>query len=187
LKLLILYGSTRQDGNTEWLTERMVEGLPATRIHLREKRILPIQDMRHAAKGFSPVDDDHDEVVQEMLRHDMIVFATPLYWYGMSGLMKNFIDRWSQSLRDTRFSFKEQMRTKKAYVVIVGGDNPRIEGLPLVQQFTHIFRFMGMEFADYVIGKGNKPGEIRQDAKAIAQAAQIREALSRMLGEGGMR
>ncbi|NGQ95922.1 flavodoxin family protein [Brevibacillus sp. SYP-B805] len=175
--MLILYGSTRRGGNTEWLTERMVEGLPATRIYLREKQIRPIQDMRHTAEGFSPVDDDYDEVVQEMLRHDAIVFATPLYWYGMSGLMKNFIDRWSQSLRDPDLDFKAQMRTKKAYVVIVGGDNPRIEALPLVGQFTHIFRYFGMEFAHYLIGKGNKPGDVQRDEQAIAQAAQIRKAL----------
>ena len=71
-----------------------------------------------------------------MLEHDTIIFATPLYWYGMSGHMKNFVDRWSQSLRDTSLHFKEKMKGKKMYVVIVGGDNPKLKALPLIASFN---------------------------------------------------
>ncbi|MDQ0860369.1 multimeric flavodoxin WrbA [Bacillus sp. V2I10] len=61
------------------------------------------------------------------------MFVTPLYWYGMSGTMKDFFDLWSQALRDERFSFKENAKDKKAYVIIAGGDSPKIKALPLVQ------------------------------------------------------
>jgi multimeric flavodoxin WrbA len=114
------------------------------------------------------------------MEHDAIVFATPLYWYGMSGHMKNFIDRWSQSLRDPRYDFKEAMRGKQAYVVITGGENARLFALPLVQQFDLIFRFMSMDFKGYLIGYGGKPDGILQDERALEEAKQLNRQLKQI-------
>lgn len=177
MKILVLYGSSRRNGNSEALADHLTRGLECTRIYLAEKRITPIVDKRHDPEGFSPVDDDHDQIIRLMLSHDAIIFATPLYWYGMSGQMKTFVDRWSQSLRTPQYDFKNGMAGKKAYVVIAGGDNPRIKGLPLVQQFQYIFGFMGMEFAGYVLGKGGKPGEVLQDERALEDASHLRRLL----------
>jgi len=174
MKILVLYGSSRRNGNSEALADYLTRGVECTRIYLAEKRITPIVDQRHTPGGFHPVDDDQDEIIGQMLTHDIIIFATPLYWYGMSGQMKLFVDRWSQSLRDSRIDFKNGMAGKKAYVVIAGGDNPRIKGLPLVQQFQYIFGFMGMEFAGYLLGKGGQPGEVLQDDRALADADILR-------------
>lgn len=38
--------------------------------------------------------------------------------------MKNFVDRWSQSLRDPDWSFREAVRGKQALVVLTGGILP---------------------------------------------------------------
>lgn len=178
MKVLILYGSSRRGGNSEALADHLTRGLDCTRIYLAEKRITPIIDKRHDPAGFSPVDDDQDALIEQMLSHDVIVFATPLYWYGMSGQMKLFVDRWSQSLRDRRIDFKNGMAGKKAYAVIVGGDGVRVKALPLVQQFQYIFDFMKMEFAGYVIGKGGQPGEVLNDERALADADALRRELA---------
>jgi multimeric flavodoxin WrbA len=168
--MLIIYGSSRENGNTEYLTNIMAEGIEAEKVHLRDKHIQPITDQRHTPEGFQAVDDDYNDVVKAMLKHDTIVFATPLYWYGMSGCMKNFIDRWSQSLRDSELQFAEKMKDKKMYVVIVGGDNPKIKALPLVSQFQHIFDFVKSTFAGYIIGDANAPGDIVKDEEAVRKA-----------------
>ncbi|CAM3945246.1 flavodoxin family protein [Alicyclobacillus pomorum] len=180
MKVFVLNGSSREHGNTEQLTNLIVDGIPSTKVHLREQRILPIADRRHTPEGFQPVADDYDAIVQSMLTHDAILFATPIYWYGMSGVMKDFVDRWSQSLRDPRYNFKEEIRDKKMYVVAVGGDAPRLKGLPLIQQFQYIFDFVGAEFAGYVIGEANKPGDILKDEQAVAQARWLNEQLKAM-------
>lgn len=39
------------------------------------------------------LDDDFKLVMEKMLDSDIIVFLTPVYWYSMSGRMKNLIDR----------------------------------------------------------------------------------------------
>lgn len=178
MNIAVLYGGTRPNGNSEILTEQVIQGITAETIYLRDYRILPIDDMRHSAEGFQDRDDDYNSIIDRILPHDILLFSTPIYWYSMSGTMKNFIDRWSQTLRDAKYpDFKKQMAAKKAFVIAVGGDLPNLKGLAMVQQFKHIFDFMGMEFGGYILGTGNKPGDILLDKEALFSAAQLHEKL----------
>lgn len=181
MSIAVLNGSARAGGNTEKLTEIALSGLAYKEIILRDKRILPILDQRHEEGGFQPVDDDYEQVIQEVLEYDTLLFVTPVYWYGISGVLKNFIDRWSQSLRDSRYDFKGQIAGKKAYVIVVGGDNPRIKALPLIEQLKYTFEFVGITFEGYIIGKASKPGEILQDEQALLEAKWLHGILKKSL------
>lgn len=182
MSILVIYGTSRKHGNSTLLTRKLIEGTNCTEIFLMDKMITPITDLRHEEHGFSHFkpDDDYEEIIQQLLSHDVLIFSTPLYWYGMSGLLKNFIDRWSHSLRIADHNIRESMSKKKAYVIITGGDNPRYEALPLIQQFSHIFQFFKTEFTDYVIGKGNRPGEILNDPLALYHASLINADLRKL-------
>ncbi|WP_226682976.1 flavodoxin family protein [Sutcliffiella horikoshii] len=178
MSIAVIYGGTRPNGNTETLAKHATQGIEVEEIFLNEHNVLPIIDKRHDEKGFQDRNDDYNTLIERILRHDTLVFATPIYWYSMSGTMKNFIDRWSHSMRDNNFpDFKTQMSNKEAYVIAVGGDSPSIKGLPMMEQFNYIFEFMGMEFKGYIIGKGNQPGDITQDKVALFQAEELREEL----------
>lgn len=178
----VIYGSTRENGNTEWLTEHVIDGLLTEKIHLREFTILPIKDERHTPDGFQEVVDDYNKIIEKVMKHEILIFATPIYWYSMSGTMKLFIDRWSQTMRDPNFpNFRAELGNKKVYVVAVGGDRPSIKALPMIQQFQYICDFFGMSFEGYVLGKASKPGEIQLDTKAIAAASHMQAALKNQL------
>ena len=179
MRTLVLYGSSRRNGNSDTLTNLIVKDLACTRIYLSDVQIKPIIDQRHSEAGFAPVVDDYDQITEAVLAHDLLVFGAPIYWYGMPAQMKLFFDRWSQNLRDKRYQFKASLAQKQAYVVLTGGDNPRVKGLPLIQQFQYIFGFVGMEFGGYIIGQGDRPQTILQDSRALAEA----EALNRILRE----
>lgn len=178
MTIAVIDGGTRENGNTKILTERVVQGLEADSIELRKYQIHPIVDQRHDPDGFEPVADDVDAIIRRILPHHTLIFSTPLYWYGMSGIMKNFIDRWSQAIRDANLpNFKQQMAAKQAYVIVVGGDQPSLKALPLIQQFQYIFQFIGISFEGHVIGTGVKPGDILNDHQALFAAEQIRKRL----------
>ncbi|MBP2076964.1 flavodoxin family protein [Oceanobacillus polygoni] len=178
MRIAVIYGGTRSNGNTEALTKHAVEGLEVDSIYLNDFHIKSIEDRRHTEGGFSDVGDDYNAVLSRVIQNDIFIFATPIYWYSMSGKMKNFIDRWSQTMKEPQFKgFKESMSKKKAYVIAVGGDSPYIKGLPLIQQFNYIFEFFSLSFEGYIIGKANKPGEIYKDQKAFYEAEQLREIL----------
>ncbi|AIF44778.1 MULTISPECIES: flavodoxin family protein [Virgibacillus] len=174
MKIAVIHGSSRQNGNAEYLAYHAVPKEKATHIHLQDYHIQQIIDERHEVKGFKNVHDDHKELIDLMLRHEIIVFSTPIYWYSLSGPMKTFIDRWSQIMRDPNYAhFRGELKKKKAYLIAVGGDNPTIKGLPLVQQFNYICQFFGMEFAGYVLGQASKPGDIKNNKRALDEAAVL--------------
>ncbi|MCY8516998.1 flavodoxin family protein [Bacillus atrophaeus] len=174
MNIAVINGGTRPGGNTELLTEKAVQGLAADNINLRDYRIEPIEDLRHTQGGFQAAADDYDSIIERILPNDILIFATPIYWYGMSGTLKNFVDRWSQTMRDPNYcDFKTRMSAKMAYVIAVGGDEPTRKGLPLIQQFEYIFDFMGISFGGYVLGEGNRPGDILHDQHALSAASQL--------------
>ncbi|QTD42789.1 flavodoxin family protein [Sporosarcina sp. Te-1] len=178
MSIAVLYGGSRPNGNTETLTKIAIQGLDVEEIYLKEYTIEPIADKRHAEEGFQEINDDYNLIIDRILPHDILIFSTPIYWYSMTGTMKNFVDRWSQTLRDSNYpNFKKQMSQKRAYVIAVGGDNPYTKGLPMIQQFHHIFDFIGTRFEGYIIGEGNKPDDIIQDKKALSAAEQLRKEL----------
>ncbi|MYL63455.1 flavodoxin family protein [Bacillus hwajinpoensis] len=178
MKIVVLYGSTREHGNTEVLTEQVIKNLPVQRIFLKDFQIAPIVDQRHDESGFTKVRDDYEQIVLPMMDADVLIFATPIYWYGMSSIMKTYIDRWSQTARDDGYSnFKEVMSNKQVYLIAVGGDEPRIKGLPLIQQFEYICEFMNFTFKDYILGNAVKPSEIIQDEKSMQYAKTINKTL----------
>ncbi|WP_413362174.1 flavodoxin family protein [Lysinibacillus sp. 3P01SB] len=178
MTIAVIYGGNRSNGNTEFLTKLAIQGLDVEEIYLKDYSIDPIMDKRHTEEGFPTINDDYNSIIDRILPHDILIFSTPIYWYSMTGTMKNFIDRWSQSLRDSNYpDFKATMGSKKAFVIAVGGDQPYIKGLPMIQQFQHIFDFVGVAFEGYILGEGNKPGDISQDLKALSAAEHLRKKL----------
>ncbi|WP_347553052.1 flavodoxin family protein (plasmid) [Pseudalkalibacillus hwajinpoensis] len=179
MSIAVLYGSSRINGNTEVLTEHVVKDLHVKKIFLKDYQINDIIDQRHEENGFDSVDDDYDQLIDAVLESDVLIFATPIYWYGMSGIMKSFIDRWSQTVRDKRYpEFKSKMAKKAAYVIAVGGDEPKTKGLPLIQQFSYICHFIGLDFQGYILGEGVKPNDILKDEEALMKALNLRETLT---------
>ncbi len=141
---------------------------------MTDYRLQPIIDYRHTENGGYP-DDDYRGLIDRVLAADTLVFATPIYWYGISGLLKTFIDRWSQSLVENRPAFLAGLAGKQAYVIAVGDDDPHLKGQPLIQQFQSIFDFVGIDFAGYVLGTANTPGDILRDKEALAKVDSWRD------------
>ena len=177
MTLLIISGSSRKNGNTETLAKEAAAQYngEVKWIHLREKNVKQIVDERHEEAGFTPVNDDHHDLVEKMLQADVLLFATPVYWYGMSGYMKTFIDRWSQAMRDEDLDFKTRIKNKPSYLIICGGNEISIKGIPLVLQFRHTFEFLSMDFKKYFIGEARRPGDILSDTHQLAQAKRLLE------------
>ncbi len=182
MTIAVLHGGGRPNGNTETITKMITKDLDVKNIYLKEYVIKPIFDQRHDENGFDEVDDDYNAIIDEILKQDILLFSTPIYWYSMTATMKGFIDRFSQTMRDKNYPhFKEQLGQKKAFVIAVGGDSPYTKGLPMIQQFHHIFDFLGIPFAGYMIGNANKPNEIMNDPKSQSDAEQLRRILQESL------
>lgn len=97
--VLVISSSLRSGSNSELLAQAAMEGATAaghevTWLSLKEKKIgfckgcLACQNA-----GKCVIRDDMDEMIDKVRNADAIVFATPVYYYGMSGQLKTFLDR----------------------------------------------------------------------------------------------
>ena len=98
--ILILSSSPRRGGNSDTLCDRFMAG-SLDKGHHVEKIFLADKHINYCT-GCSvcslygkpcPQKDDVAELVEKMIQADVIVLATPVYFYTMSGQMKTFIDR----------------------------------------------------------------------------------------------
>lgn len=99
--VLIISTSFRQDSNSALLAEEFARGA-CEMGHSVEKLSLAGQHIQfckgclacQAKKdGHCVMRDDADTIVQKIAKADVLVFATPIYFYEMSGQMKTLLDR----------------------------------------------------------------------------------------------
>ena len=98
-KVLILSASPRKGGNSDTLCDQFLRGAKesghqAEKVFLRDKKIgyctgCGVCNKTHRCAQ----DDDMAEVLEKMVRADVIVMATPVYFYTMNAQMKTVIDR----------------------------------------------------------------------------------------------
>lgn len=123
MNILIISSSPRKDGNSEVLCERFAKGASEAghtveAISLREKSILPCLACYACMETHSCIiRDDMGEVFQKLLAADVIVLASPVYFYSVSAQMKAMIDR---CLVDYK-----SLRNKKFYYIITAADPQR--------------------------------------------------------------
>ena len=121
-KVLILSSSPRKGGNSETLAAAFANGaleagnLVET-VHLREKNYgfcrgcLACQKLGHCV-----IRDDAVAVTAKMHDADVLVFATPVYYYSVSGQLKTMLDR-ANPLYDTDYAFT------KAYLLAAAAED----------------------------------------------------------------
>ena len=98
-KILILSGSPRKGGNSDFLCDQFIKGAEeaghaAEKIYVHEKKISPYYGCDLCRKESVCFQKDAmSEILEKMVRADVIVMATPVYFYTMSSQMKALIDR----------------------------------------------------------------------------------------------
>ena len=99
MKILVLMGSPNRKGSTSLLVSEFIRGArdaghQAEVIDVCHMNIHPCTGcVRCGYEGPCVLKDDVEEIREEILSSDMIVFATPLYYYGMSAQLKTVVDR----------------------------------------------------------------------------------------------
>lgn len=179
-----IYGGSRDHGNSVTLAQVVLEGVGVQSLRLDHYPMLEFSDRRHNPQGFGPLEAFYAEILEQILDCSVWVVVSPVYWYGFPANLKAFIDGWSQVLRLPEWRFRERMKGKRVYLVLTGGDNPRLKALGLVTQFYWITQFMGMVLVDYVMGQGDKPGEVLDDAEALAGARRLNQRIRAEAGVG---
>lgn len=98
-KVIVISTSLRVGSNSDILADKFTEGAlhaghDVEKISLAGKNISFCRGCLACQKlGRCVIDDDANDIMQKVLNADVVVWATPIYYYEMSGQMKVMIDR----------------------------------------------------------------------------------------------
>lgn len=106
-KVLVLSGSPRKGGNSDLLCDAFIKGARESgneveKIFIRSRKIAYCNACYYCKKsgGKCAINDDMSEILDKMQAADVIVMASPVYFYSVDAQMKALIDRsvarWTQ-------------------------------------------------------------------------------------------
>ncbi|OHB62000.1 MAG: hypothetical protein A2Y76_11775, partial [Planctomycetes bacterium RBG_13_60_9] len=150
MKMLAVVGSPRKGGNTDILLWRIAEGARAAGaeveiIHLGEMRVRECDGCHACWRGrVCSKDDDMRAIYPKIAGSDVIVFGTPVYWYGPTALMKAFIDRFVYFNCEAN---RPQVRGKRAVVAVVLEEEREETWKPVVEFFRLSLGYLEMNLA----------------------------------------
>lgn len=162
-KVLIVLTSPRKNGNSEILADAFLKGTvdggnTPEKISLYDKSIGFCKGCLACQKtGRCVIHDDADMIVQKMLSADVLVFATPIYYYEMSGQMKTMLDR-ANPLFPANYAFRDIYFLSTAAEDEEGVDARAISGLEGWIECFSKARLAGTVFAGGVNGVGEIDG-----------------------------
>jgi multimeric flavodoxin WrbA len=137
-KKVIIVGSSRSKGNTTKIVEEIATQFNIDVINLSDYKI-SYYDYESNNR-----DDDFLPLIQSIIeKYDTLLFATPVYWYSMSGIMKVFFDRFSDLIRIEKETGRK-LRGKKCAVLSNSHDN-EID-LDFYIPFIKSAKYLGMEY-----------------------------------------
>lgn len=111
-KILILSSTPRKNGNSEMLAEAFAKGAAENgnqveMVYLRDKSYSFCKGCMACLKtGGCVIKDDAAGIVSAMHDADVIAFATPVYYYSVSGQLKTMLDR-SNPLYGSDYTFTD--------------------------------------------------------------------------------
>ena len=137
-KGVIILGSSNSKGDTFTVCN-----------YLTTKTNFPILDLLELNIGyfdyqFRNKEDDFIPIIKEIVHsYELLVFATPVYWYTMSGTMKVFYDRLSDCLK-TEKELGRKLRGKDIAVISCGYDQELKKGFHM--PFVETAKYLGMNY-----------------------------------------
>ncbi len=173
MNIVVLSGSMRKEGNTDLLVKSFVKGANKN----NEVEVISIADYkvnpcigcnscfeREGNRCFQK--DDMDIIYEKLSKADMIVIASPVYFYGISAKLKAIVDRLHTPLRNT---FKLQ---KLALLLVAAAVIPGVFD-SIEVQYKLVLDFFKLEDSGKVLVRGVKnKGDIKGN-KALDEAYKL--------------
>ena len=183
MKTLVVSASPREDGNSHVLADAAMDGTVAAGNEVEhvflddyvQRMLGNCRTCRRAEDRSCSLDDRYESLLlDKMLPADGIVFAMPLYFYGMPGRLKTVFDRlfcYTANSAPQQDRVVDGIMNKKVGVVISCEESYLGATSGVIAQFQELTRYLNQELVGVVVGNANSRGEIRQDPADPVSAA----------------
>ena len=177
-EFLFVLGSARHNGNTEHLARYAARSLPASVkqvwIHLFDHKLPLFEDIRHhETRKYSVASESEKLLLDTTLAATDIVIASPVYWYSISAATKLYLDHWSAWMRHDGIEFRARMASKTLWAISALSDEDWSGAQPLIDTLRLSAEYMKMKWGGVLLGYGNRPGDVMDDAPSLERAEKF--------------
>lgn len=173
-KVLVISTSLRQNSNSDLLAQKFAQGAREAGhqvefVSLRGKDLRFCTGCMACMKGpRCVIQDDANAIVEQMGKAEVICFATPVYYYEMSGQMKTLLDR-ANPLYNADYAFRDIYLLTASAEAEDSASDGAVNGLK-----GWIACFEQARLAGVVRGGGvDAPGQMAQETKKLAEAYEL--------------
>ena len=172
-RIVVLEGSMRKDGNTHALVRSFAEGASRNNtvsiLTVADLDIVPCTGCNwcYGSEGNRcRIDDDMQLVYEELAQTDVLVIASPVYFYGVSARLKAIVDRLHTPMRNT-------FKISKLALLLVGATELPDLFDPIILQYRMAVRFFGLgDIGIVTVGGVRDAGDIAGN-KALKDAYDL--------------
>lgn len=173
MKLTVITGSPHKKGTTALLAEKFIAGAKETghevlRFDTAFENVKPCLACEYCAShdGECVHKDTMNDLSKQLIETELIVFVTPLYYFGMSAQIKAVIDRFHASNAKIAGS-KKAMLLMASYIA----DDWAMEGLETM--YESMLRFLNWEDAGKLLAAGCPTREVLEQTAYPQQAFEM--------------
>lgn len=177
MRIFVITGSPHKHGTSDLLASEFIRGAreaghEVERIDAAFAHILPCTGCYHcSADGVCVHKDDMPGVLRTLLDSDMVVLATPLYYFGMSAQMKTLIDRFNA------VNSQIQAKRLRAVLLATSWDAKDWTMEALVHHYQTLCRYLNWQDAGMVLGEGCGNLSMAEQTDFPQQAYQLGRSL----------
>ncbi|MBR6470438.1 MAG: flavodoxin family protein [Victivallales bacterium] len=172
MKILVLTGSPRKGGNSATLADHFIKGAREAghsieRFDAAFKKVHPcIACNSCGMDGPCVFKDDFEFVRRHIIDAACVVFATPMYYFGISAQLKAVIDRF--------YAINSSIHVpKKAVLLMTYANTAASEAVPIKSHYEVLLKYLGWTDAGQVIASGVWPVGAIAHTKYPEQAYQL--------------
>lgn len=169
-KVLVISSSLRKGSNSEILAKEFARGAKdkgneVEFVSLQGKNIGFCRGcLSCQKKGKCVIKDDANDITEKMLNAEVIAFATPIYYYEMSGQLKTMLDR-ANSLYISDYKFRD------IYVIATAAENDKAAAKNAINGIKGwIACFEKAKFKSAIFAGAESPKDVLQNSEALAEA-----------------
>jgi multimeric flavodoxin WrbA len=190
--IMILCGSPRRNGNTNRVVKWFAEGASAAgaeveivdtaRMNYKTRGCIACMGCQGSEEFQCTIEDEAQPVIARIPEADVLVMATPVYWFGPTAQLKLFMDRMFSLVKEgaNEGEFTHPLGGKTMGLISTAGGE--IDGgLSIVDEMFHTAaQFLDMKYDSFLVPSSpSDPEEMEGYAKLRKEA----EAFGRKLAE----
>ncbi len=185
--ILIVNGSPRKGGNTDILTDTLLEsalqgGANAEKIRLASVKVKPCLECGGCDEtGECIIDDDGKELFEKIARSDVLVVASPIFFYNITSITQAMVER-SQACWVSKYLLKRGPwggKRRKGIFVSVGATKGKMLFDGVIRVMKYFFDAVDADYAGAMLYRNvEAKGAIRARQEAMEQMTELGRLLA---------